>query len=183
MDADGAIWTACLKFPLRSHGKGESLCYTILSYVQTNHGLKGSFLHLHFESNSAIEQDEASLAHIARRNTLSWDSFTASRTGKTNLYTNLHIHMHSTWQHKISVPFMWRKIIPNSANQNRIGRFPDFSSPFGRMKSLACKTRGQVDPKHKSYCICLLDHVSRSSLSVFAQCNQSNTRGRNRPKF
>ena len=92
------------------------------------------FLHLRFESNSAIEQDEASLAHIARRNPLSWDSFTASRAGKTNLYQNLHVHVHWTWQHKISIPFRWRKIIPNSANQNGIGRFPDFSSPLAEWK-------------------------------------------------
>jgi len=62
------------------------------------------------ESNSAIEQDEASLAHRARRNALSWDSFTASRAGETNLYQILHIHVHWTWQHKISIPFTWRNI-------------------------------------------------------------------------
>ena len=117
-------------------GRGKSLCYAILSYVQTNRDLKDCFLsiHLRFESNSAIEQDEASLVHIARRNALSWDSFTASRVGKTNLYQNLHVHGHWTWQHKISIPFTWRKIIPNSANQNGIGRFPDFSSPLAEWK-------------------------------------------------
>jgi len=36
---------------------------------------------------------------------LSWDSFTASRVGKTKLYQNLHVHGHWTWQHKISIPF------------------------------------------------------------------------------
>jgi len=34
-----------------------------------------------------------------------------------------------------------RKIIPNSANQNGIGRFPDFSSP---LKSLACETNWSI---------------------------------------
>jgi len=58
--------------------------------------MRDGFLHLHFESNFLIEQDEASLAHIARRNVLLWNSFTASRAGKTNLYTNLHVHMHWT---------------------------------------------------------------------------------------
>jgi len=53
-----------------------------------------SSIDLRFESNSAIEQDEASLVHIARRNALSWDSFTAFRVGKTNLYQNLHVHGH-----------------------------------------------------------------------------------------
>jgi len=52
-----------------------------------NRDLKDCFVHLRFESNSAIEQDEASLAHRARRNTLSWDSFTASRAGSTKTYT------------------------------------------------------------------------------------------------
>jgi len=115
-------------------GRGKSLCYAILSYVQTNRDLKVCFLHLRFKSNSAIEQDEASLVHIARRNTLSWDSFTASRVGKTNLYHNLHVHRLWTWQHKVSIPFTWHKIIPNSDNQNRIGRFPDFSSPLAEWK-------------------------------------------------
>ena len=122
-------------------GRGKSLCYTILSYVQTNRDLKDCFLHLHFESNSAIKQDEASLVHISRRNTLSWDSFIASRVGKTNLYQNLHVHGHWTWQLKISSPFMWRKIIPNSENQNGIGRFPDFSSPLAEWKVWLARLR------------------------------------------
>ena len=121
------VW-ASLSVPT---GRGKSLCYVILSYVQTNHDLKDCFC---FESNSAIDQDEASLAHIARRNALSWDSFTVSRAVKTNLYQNLHIHVHRTWQHKISIPFTWHKIIPNSVNQNGIGRFPDFSSPLAEWK-------------------------------------------------
>jgi len=90
LDVDEAIWAACLSFSLRSHGSGKSLCYAILSYVQTNRDLKDCFLYLRFESNSAIEQDEALLAHIARSNALSWDSFTASRVGKqtsTKTYT------------------------------------------------------------------------------------------------
>ena len=121
------VW-ASLSVPT---GRVKSLCYAILSYVQT---LKDCFLHLRFESNSAIEQDEASLVHIARRNALLWDSFIASRVGKTNLYQTLHVHVHWTWQHKISIPFTWRKIIPNSANQNGIGRFPDFSFPLAEWK-------------------------------------------------
>jgi len=52
----------------------------------------------------------------------------------TNLYQNLYVQGHWTWQHKISIPFTWRKIIPNSANQNGIGRFPDFSSPLAEWK-------------------------------------------------
>ena len=113
-------------------GRGKSLCYSILSYVQTNRDLKDCFLYLRFELNSAIEQDKASLVHIARRNVLLWDSFTASTVGKANLYQNLHVHGHWTWQHKI--PFTWRKIIPNSTNQNGIGRFPDISSPLAEWK-------------------------------------------------
>jgi len=95
----------------------KSLSYAILSYVQTNRDLKDCFLHLCFETNSAIEQDKASLAHIARRNALSWDSFIASRVGKTNLYQNLHVHVHWRWQHKISIPFTWRKIIPRTKTE------------------------------------------------------------------
>jgi len=72
--------------------------------------LKDCFVHLRLESNSAIEQDEASLAHRAKRNALSWDSFTASRAGETNPYQTLHVHVHWTWQHKISIPFTWRNI-------------------------------------------------------------------------
>ena len=127
--------SSCLfELPSAFPREGGSLCYAILSYVQTNRGLKHCFLHLRFESNSAIEQDEASLVHIARWNTLSWDSFTASRVGKTNLYQNLHVHRLWTWQHKISILFTWRKLIPNSENQNGIGRFPDFSSPLAEWK-------------------------------------------------
>ena len=141
LDVNGTIQAACLSFSLSvPTGRGKSLCYTILSYVQSSRDLKDWFFHLCFESNSAIKQDEASLVHIARRYTLSWDSFTASRAGKTNLYQTLHVHVHWMWQHEISIPFMGHKIIPNSANQNGIGRLPDFSSPFGRMKSLACET-------------------------------------------
>jgi len=66
LDVDQAIRAACLSFPLRSHGRGKSLRYTILSYVQTNRDLKDCLLHLRYESNSAIEQDEARLVHIAR---------------------------------------------------------------------------------------------------------------------
>ena len=131
------VW-ASLSVPT---GRGKSLCYAIPSYFQTNRDLKDCFVHLRFESNSAIEQDEASIVHRARRNALSWDSFIASRAGETNLYQTLHVHVHWTWQHKISIPFTWRKIIPNSANQNGIGRFPDFSSP---LKSLACETSSAV---------------------------------------
>jgi len=65
LDVDQAIRAACLSFPLRSHGKGEESRYTILSYVQTNRDLKDCFLHLRFEWNSEIEQDEALLVHIA----------------------------------------------------------------------------------------------------------------------
>ena len=117
-------------------GRGKSLCYAIFSYVQTtsNRDLKDCFLHLRFELNSAIKQDEASLVHIARRNALSWDSFTTSRVGKTNLYQNLHVHGLWTRQHKISIPFTWSKVIPNSENQNGIGRFPDLSSPLAEWK-------------------------------------------------
>ena len=93
------------------------------------------FLHLRFESNSTIEQDEASLVLIARRNALSWDSFTASRVGKTNLYQNLHVHGHWVWQHKINIPLTWRKIIPNSVNQNRIGRSQTFLPLWQNEKS------------------------------------------------
>ena len=105
-------------------------------FVQTtsNRDLKDCFLHLRFELNSAIKQDEASLVHIARRNALSWDSFTTSRVGKTNLYQNLHVHGLWTRQHKISIPFTWSKVIPNSENQNGIGRFPDLSSPLAEWK-------------------------------------------------
>jgi len=76
-------------------GRGKNLCYTILSYVQTiNRDLKDCFVHVRFESNLAIEQDEALLAHRARRNALSWDSFTAPRAGETNLYQTLRVHVH-----------------------------------------------------------------------------------------
>ena len=77
-------------------GRGKSLCYAILSYVQTNSDLRNCFLHLRFESNSAIEQDEASLVHIARRNALSWDSFTASRVGKT---TSTKTYTYTDFEH------------------------------------------------------------------------------------
>jgi len=87
-----------------------------------------------YRSNSAIEQDEASLAHRARRNALSWDSFTASRARETNLYQTLHVHVNWTWQHKISIPFTWHNIIPNSLHQNGIGRLPDFSFPLTEWK-------------------------------------------------
>jgi len=82
------VW-ASLSVPT---GRGKSLCYAILSYFQTNRDLKDCFVHLRFESNSAIEQDEASIVHRARRNALSWESFTASRAGETNLYQTLHEH-------------------------------------------------------------------------------------------
>ena len=137
LDVEQVIRAACLSFPLRSHRKGEE---TLL----TNCDLKDCFLHLRFESNSAIEQDEESLVHIARRNALSWDSFTVSRVGKTNLYQNLHIHGLWTWQHKISIPFTWHKIIPNSENQNRIGRFPDFSSPLAEWKVWLARLQDSV---------------------------------------
>ena len=87
-DVDGAIGAACLSFPLRSHGKGEE---PLLRYPFLYSNLKDCFVHLRLESNSAIEQDEASLAHRARRNALSWDSFTASRARETNLYQTLHV--------------------------------------------------------------------------------------------
>ena len=124
-----------------STGRGKSLCYSILSYVQTNRDLKDCF-----ELNSEIEQDEALLVHIARRNALSWDSFTASQVGKTNLYQNLYVHGLWTWQHKISIPFTWHKIIPNSENQNGIGRFPDFSSPLAEWKVWLARLGGGMMP-------------------------------------
>lgn len=70
-------------------GGGKCLCYAILSYVQTNRDIRHCFLHLHFELNFLIDQDEASLAHTTRGNTLLCDSLTASRAGKasTKIYT------------------------------------------------------------------------------------------------
>ena len=100
---DGAIRAACLSFPLRSHGKGEESLLRYPSLCSSD--LKDCFLHLRFESNSAIEQDEALLAHIATRNVLSWDSFTASRAGKTNLYQTLHVHVHE--HNNIKLAFRW----------------------------------------------------------------------------
>jgi len=92
------------------------------------------FLHLHYELNFLINQSEASLTHIARRNALC-DSFTASRAGKTNLYTNVHW----TWPNKISIPFTWHKVIQNSVNQNGISRFPAFFFPFWQNKILSAR--------------------------------------------
>ena len=65
LDVDGAIRAACLSFPLWFHRKGEEprLCYPFLC---SNCDLKNCFVHLHSESNAAIEQDEASLVHRAR---------------------------------------------------------------------------------------------------------------------
>ena len=156
------VW-ASLCVPM---GMGKSLCYSILSYVQSNHDLKDCFLHLCFESNSAIKQDEASLVHVARRNALSWDSFTASRAGKTNLDQNLHVHGYWTWQHKIRIPFTWHKIIPNSANQNGIDRFTDFSSPLAEWKVWLARLGHPRSPTGITNSLALWPH-SQSHRQVF----------------
>jgi len=124
--------------PFPREGGGVSTTLSFLMFKLDLIMTWDCFLHLHYESNFLINQGEASLMHIARRNA-PCDSFTASRAGKTNLYTNLHVHVHWTWPNKISIPFTWHKVIQNSVNQNRIGRFPDFLFPFWQNKRLLAR--------------------------------------------
>ena len=100
----------------------------------------------------------------------------SSRVGKTNLYQNLHVHGLWTWQHKISIPFTWRKIIPNSENQNGIGRFPDFSSPSAEWKvGLArlgvCVSHWTPPSSHNSAMEMAIECYHLSMPSPWPQCS------------
>ena len=103
-------------------GRGKSLGYAMLAYVQTNRDLKECFLHLHFESISAIEQDEASLE-------------TASQHPELIKETSTKTYMYTCIEHdNIKLAFCLYDA-NNSVNQNELRRFPEFFPPLAEKKS------------------------------------------------
>jgi len=120
LDVDQAIRAACLSFPLRPHGKGGSVSAT-LSFVSFK-------LTVTWKTAFCNQVRRSITRRKACRETASQHPELVKQTStKTYTYTGIE-------HDNIKLALTRCKIIPNSANQNRIGMFPDLSSSLAEWK-------------------------------------------------